>query len=116
MSTSQQRFDQLLVEAIDEVLCSLGEPVKNHLYIQLENDFSITKNDLPQQIEEFSHFIFRIFRSGASNIEIKFMQTLYAKISADRHIEHNLSTCKEIDITFLNYVKKMRDSFENSRF
>ncbi|MGD0451809.1 MAG: hypothetical protein ABSA79_12245 [Candidatus Bathyarchaeia archaeon] len=116
MSTAQQKFDQLLVEAIDEVLGSLGEPVKNHVYIHLENDFSITKNELPQKIEEFSHFLLRIFGSSAYHLEIKFMKTLYAKISADQHFKNQSIAFKEIDLTFSAYVNAMRESFEISRY
>lgn len=116
MNTTQQKFDQLLVEAIDEVLGSLGEPVKNHVYIQLENDFSITKNNLPQKIETFSNFLFRIFGSSANNLEIRFMKTLYEKISTDQHFKHKSIAFKEIDLTFSAYVNSMRECFEISRY
>jgi hypothetical protein len=115
MNTTQQKFDQLLVEAIDEVLSSLGEPVKNHLYIHLENNFLIMKNEIPQHIEEFSDFLFRIFGTGALHLEIKFMKTLYSKISADQSFKHKSIAFKDVDLTFLTYVNKMRDSFEISR-
>lgn len=115
MNTGQQKFDQLFLEAIDEVLSSLGEPVKNHLYTHSKNDFLISKDELPQKIEEFSNFLFRIFGSGAHHLEIKFMQTLYAKIRADQNVKHKPIVFKEIDLTFLNYVNKMRESFEISR-
>ena len=111
MSTAQ-KFDQLLVEAIDEVLGSLGEPVKNHVYFHLENDFSITKNELPQKIEEFSNFLLRIFGTDAYHLEIRFMKTFYVKISADQHFKHKSIAFKEIDLTFLAYVNAMRDCFE----
>ena len=116
MNTTQQKFDQLLIEAIDEVLCSLGEPVKNQLYIILENDFSITKNELPQQIEEFSNFLFIIFGSSARHLEIKFMKTLYAKISNDQLLDHHSIASTDIDMTFLTYVKKMQESLVISRY
>ena len=116
MNTAQQKFDQLLLEAIDEVLSSLGKPVKNHLYIHLENDFLVTKKELPQKIDEFSNFLFRIFGSSANHLEIKFMQTLYTKISTDQNFEPKSIVFKEIDLTFLNYVNRMRESFEISRF
>ena len=112
----KRSLTQLLLEAIDQVLSSLGEPVKNHLYIHLENDFLIKKNELPQKIEEFSHFLFKIFGSSAHHLEIKFMQTLYAKINADQIGEHMSIVFKEKDLTFINYVKRMRESVEISRY
>jgi hypothetical protein len=114
-NTAQQRFDELLLDAIDEVLSSLGEPVRNHLYIHLKNDFLISRNELPQRIEEFSDFLYRIFGSSAQHLEIKFIQTLYSKISVDQDVEDMSIVFKETDVTFLNYVNKMRESFEISR-
>ena len=111
MNAAYQKFDQLLVEAIDEVLASLGEPVKNHIYIHLENDFLITKKELPKQIEEFSDFLFRIFGSSANNLEIRFMRTLYSKIKSDQQLEYKSININEDDLTFSTYVNKMRESF-----
>jgi len=111
---STQKFDQLLIEAIDEVLCSLGEPVKNHLYIILENDFLITKNELPQQIKEFSKILYRIFGSSAYQLEIQFMKRLHAKISSNQHLEHHSIDLTDIEMTFSTYVQKTRESFEIS--
>jgi len=111
INAAHKKFDQLLVEAIDEVLGSLGEPVKNHLYIHLENDYLITKEELPQQIEEFSHFLFRIFGTSANNLEIRFMRTLYSKIKADQQLEHKSIAFNEDNLTFSTYVNKMRESF-----
>jgi len=116
MNTAQQKFDKLLLEAIEEVLSSLGKQLKNHLYTHLENDLLITKNEIPQKIDEFSNFLFRIFGSSANHLEIEFMQTLYAKISTNQNFEPKSIVFKEIDITFLNYVNRMRESFEISRF
>jgi hypothetical protein len=116
MNTTNQKFDQLLVEAIDEVLGSLGEPVKNHLYIHLENDFLITKKELPNQIEEFSHFLFRIFGSSANNLEIRFMRTLYSKIKVYQQFEQKPINFNDGDLTFSTYVIKLRENFENSSY
>ena len=115
INTVQRRFDQLLLDAIDEVLSSLGEPVRNHLYIHFENDFLISRNELTQRIEEFSDVLYRIFGSSAKHLEIRFIQTLYTKISVDQDVEDKSIVFKETDITFLNYVNRMRESFEISR-
>ncbi len=112
MSNPQLSFDQLLVEAIDDVLGALGEPVKNYVYSHLENDFSISKSELPQNIEEFSYFLFRVFGSSAHHLEIKFMKALYTKISANQHFKHNSIILKEVDVTFSSYVNALRESFE----
>jgi len=109
---SPQKFDQLLIEAIDEGLSSLGEPIKNHLYIILEDDFSITKDALPQQMEEFSKLLFRFFGLSAYQLEIQFMKKLYAKISSSQQPEPRSIDLSNKEMTFSNYVQKMRESFE----
>jgi len=111
MNTAQKKFDQLLLEAINEVLSSLGEPIKNYVFIHLENDFLITKNEIPQKIEEFAHFLFRIFGSSAHYLDIKFMQTLYKKISAHQNVGYQSIVFEKTDMTFLNYVSKMRENY-----
>jgi hypothetical protein len=111
MQTAQHKFDKLLIEAIDEVFSTLGEPVKNRLYSLLEDDFSITKNDLPQKTEEFSNFLFQIFGPSAQHLEIRFMKTLYTKIRVDQHFENKSIVLEEDNLTFVNYVNRMRESF-----
>ena len=108
MQNTQQKLDQLLTEAIDEVLSSLGEPVKNQLYILLENDLAITKNTLPQQIAEFSKFLHRLFGSNARIIEIKCMKAFYSKIRKDTHIEKRLINFENHELTFLTYTDKLK--------
>lgn len=77
MNLLQTRFDELLSEAIDEELCSLGEPTKNYLYSHLENNYGVQKQDIPKEINVFSKMLHRIFGSGDSRLEIKFMEKLF---------------------------------------
>jgi hypothetical protein len=105
--TSQEKFDQLLIEAIDEALSSLGEPVKNAVYQHLQNDFSIEKDKIPSQIEEFSNIIHKIFGLGASRLEIKFMKNLNSKLEIDIKMpeyEWPLSKWIIADLSFTEYV------------
>jgi hypothetical protein len=108
MYNIQIRIDQLLVEAIDEVLCSLGEPIKNQVYMLLEKDFSITKNNLPQQIAEFSRLIYRLFGAQAILIEIKCMKSFYDKIKNDSLFDTQTITFDDNNFTFRVYTNKFR--------
>ena len=47
-TTPIEQFNNFLIASIDESLILLGEPVKNELYRQLELNFNIKKNDIPQ--------------------------------------------------------------------
>lgn len=110
MQNVQQRLDQLLVEAIDEVLGSLGEPLKNQIYIRLEDEYSITKPSLPKEIAEFSKFLYRIFGPHAKLIEIKCMKRFYSKIKVDQCFENLKVTCDN-DFNLLTYTDKFRAAF-----
>ena len=79
-SEYEEEFDGILLEAIDETLLSLGEPVKNTVYFHLSQNFQIEKCEIPKKINEFSDFIHKIFGAGASRVEIKFMKTRFPDI------------------------------------
>ena len=116
---SQDRmFDEYLFEAIDEVLSSLGEPVKNTLYFQLENSFNMPKNEIPKQIEEFTNIIHKIFGLGASRLEVKVMKNLNAKINAKSEVaECDWVQSKWIvdDVSFTDCVHSLRENYLNEQ-
>lgn len=110
----QEKFDTLLVEAIDEALTSLGEPVKNTLYFHLDNDFKIKKDTIPEHINEFSVVIHKIFGLGASRLEVKSLKNLYSKIQMSSkwpEFEYSLSKWIEMEISFEEYVNNTRKNF-----
>ncbi len=119
---TQCKFDEYLIESIDEAITSLGAPVKNALYLELENSFNMPKNEIPNQIDEFIDIIHKIFGLGASRLEIKFMKNLCAKIKVNIELtEHEWPLSKWIieEISFTKYVssarKKYCDMLKNAR-
>jgi hypothetical protein len=110
----KERFDEFLIQAIDEALCSLGEPVKNSLYQHLELDFNIQKNEIPEKISAFSDIIHKIFGWGACRLERKFMKNLSSKIQANvdwPELECSLSNWIFMEISFEEFVTKLRESY-----
>ena len=108
MKSINQRIDQLLVEAIEEVLSFLGEPVKNQVFAQLEKDLSITQAKLPERIEDFSRFLYRFFGSHAKLVEIDCVKAFYSKVKENPEIvKTNLVPIAE-DFTLPSYVNKFR--------
>ena len=112
---SQERmFDEYLSEAIDEVLTSLGEPVKNTLYFQLENSFNIPKSEIPTQIDEFTDIIHKIFGLGASRLEIKVMKNLNSKIKVKSELTEGdwvQSRWIEDEVSFKDCVHSLRKNY-----
>jgi hypothetical protein len=113
---AQRKFDKYLIEAIDETLTSLGKPVKNTVYFQLENNFNIPKNEIPEQLGKFSNIIHKIFGFGASRLEIIFIQNLCSKITVNiEFTEYKWPLSKWIinDISFAEYVCSARKNYCN---
>ncbi len=112
----KQKFDKCLIEAIDEGLFSLGEPVKNAVYLHLQNDFGIEKKDIPEKIEEFSDIMHKIFGLGASRLEIKFMKNLNSKIEVNlkmSEFDGLLSKWIVPDLSFAVYILNIRKNYIN---
>ena len=117
-TSPQRKFDECLLEAIDEALSSLGEAVKNTVYFQLENSFNMPKNEIPKQIDEFTDIMHKIFGLGASRLEIKFMKNLHSKIKVDIEMteyEWPLSKWIIANMSFKEYVHDMRENYCNQQ-
>ena len=114
-SVIAQQFRELLIESIDEALCSLGEPVKNTIYQHLNEDFKITKNNIPERMEEFSELLHKVFGLGASRLEVRFIKNLNAKLNAaEPKKQSDMGSSKWIvmEMSFTKYVCDAQKEFE----
>jgi len=67
LATKSREFDKLLLNAIDEALNSLGESVKQSIYFHIENKFSVTRNEIPRNLQGFQVGLEKIFGTGAQS-------------------------------------------------
>ena len=106
----QEVFDDILLEAIDEALISLGENVKTAVYFHLATSFNIERQEIPERIAEFSDALERIFNLGARHLEVLFMRSLHSKIKLFCEWP---TWCKWViaDVTFQEYVRLMKQKF-----
>jgi hypothetical protein len=107
-----EAFGQILLEAIDEALLSLGESVKFSIYYHLERKFQINRQDIPSRIEDFSDALEQIFGVAARNLEILFMKNLHSKIGELREL--SAISCVFPEMTFREYVDFMHQNFERT--
>jgi hypothetical protein len=103
-----RNFDDLLLEAIDEALSSLGESVKQSIYFHIQNKF-VAKNDIPTRIQDFQGGLEKIFGEGAHFIEILIMKNLHAKIGITLTIE------TDNPLEFVDYVNAAKQSFSKKQ-
>lgn len=102
----RSRFDEVIQESVDEAFSSLGEPVKKSIYLHLEHEFQITKQDIPGRIDSFSDALERIFGSGARYLELLIMRNLYLKVNCSYKWEGPKWLVP--DLTFKEYVELVR--------
>jgi hypothetical protein len=112
-SECQKEFNNLLLETIEEVLTSLGAPVKNSIYGCLENNFEICKEQIPKKIVDFTDFLHKsLGTSAADRLEKKFIETLNKKISeklSDFGYEPSSNT--QCDLSFNDFIIDIRQTY-----
>jgi hypothetical protein len=109
----KETFEEILLEALDEALSTLGEKVKNAVYFHLNSRFYIERNEIPNRMTEFITALERIFGLATPHLEILIMKTLNDKLSltGNRTPIQNSSP----EITFQKYLQLMKQTFEEQR-
>ncbi|MBS7649557.1 hypothetical protein KEJ17_07960 [Candidatus Bathyarchaeota archaeon] len=98
----EDNFDNLLLEAVDEALSTLGDSCKHAIYFHLEKTFKIERQHIPSKLEEFVNAIEQIFGIGAKIIEIQIMKFLRRKIGEFKYFP------KGEDLTLVQYVAAVK--------
>ena len=76
---SNDRFDKLLLEVIEESLDSLGEPSKLAIYFAFKKPSTSEKTKILENLEVFSRALEDIFGSGSSCLETLILRQLCRK-------------------------------------
>ncbi|MEJ5327342.1 MAG: hypothetical protein WHU54_03715 [Candidatus Bathyarchaeia archaeon] len=111
-------FEQILLEAIDDALSSLGENIKTAIYFHVEKSFNVKRDEIPKRLTDFLDALERIFSIGARHLEILFMKSIHEKIRITckwPEYEWALSKCILPELTFQDYVRLMQQKFENKK-
>ena len=99
-------FDELLLEALDEGLSSLGDSAKRVIYVYLEKTYKINRQDIPYKIDSFVDAIENFLGSGAKLLEILVIKHLHKKIG------HKIDYNQELKVLiFTEYVAAARKTF-----
>jgi hypothetical protein len=80
---SRNKFEKILLSAVEEGLSTLGDSSKNAIFFHLENSFKIKKEAIPSNIKEFKEALEGIFGPGATYLESMITKSLYDKLGLD---------------------------------
>jgi hypothetical protein len=71
-------FDQVLLEAVDEVLAAIGTSIRGIVYLQLKSR-GISREQIPNRLDDFSNALQAILGVGARHIEVQLIKLVQAK-------------------------------------
>jgi hypothetical protein len=111
-----QAFEDLLLDAVNEGLSSLGESGKQAIYAFLTKTYKLDEQDIPHRIEEFKDAIEKIFGLGAKFLEILIMKRVYEKFGQDfifNQEPEDLIFVEYIEAARKTYLKKMKNELVN---
>jgi hypothetical protein len=106
LTTKSTVFDKLLLCAIDEALNSMGKSVRQSIYFHMENKFSINRNEIPGNLQEFQEGLEKIFGTGARFIESLIIKNLHIRIGRPLLMEKNeqLELIEYVGVAKQSYV------------
>lgn len=93
---------------MDQAFTKLGAQTKHRLFSFLETDYELSKEDIPDRIEDFINALEQIFGTSASLIEIDIMKSIQQKVPSF------ILTMEETDLNFLCYLQSLK-SFTDTR-
>jgi len=99
---SEDKFDVVILEAIEESLGSFRAFDKQEVYFHLKNTYNISKREIPRKIEEFAFAMEKIFGIGSRLIEIRIIEAIHKKIP------EFVFTSKTNAVIFEEYVTSLR--------
>jgi hypothetical protein len=108
-----RRFEDLLLDILDDALSAIGENAKKSIYLHLQQKFLIAKQDIPYKIDDFSDALEQIFGCGARSLEILIMTKLHQKIKSNYRWEGPNWLVPEL--TFCQYVKLLKLFYEDNQ-
>ena len=94
-SRAKRSFEELLNEAVEEGLSSLGESAKQATYYYLEKGFNLNKQEIPYKIKDFATAIEKFFGVGANFLEMLILKQLYEKAGQS----FNLDTSEDVNFS-----------------
>jgi hypothetical protein len=94
---TQDDFNRILLSAVDESLCLLGDSSKRAILFHLEDSFQLKEESIPFNLTEFKRALDSIFGPGAVYLEKIIVKRLHEKLGLT--FEEGKNT------DFLEYVK-----------
>ena len=78
-----ERFNEVLIEAIDSGLESIGRTGRALIYQVLESKYHVKQNEIPSKLEDFFKCLDYLFGAGGRILQEIIVKNLYRKLELD---------------------------------
>ena len=95
--------DNMVLEAIDEVLSILGVNVKKSVYYFAEADYGLTREKTPSNLKKFHEGLHMLFGIGSYTLE-KFIRSCLMK-------KFGVIVPEEKDLDLAEFVSRLKDMY-----
>jgi len=88
ISKKTDKYEQMLNRAVDKTLKRVfGSTATNIIYTHLENNYSIRKNEIAENLESFSQAMQEYLNSGAAVVEKEILESFYSGLGLFQRVE-----------------------------
>jgi hypothetical protein len=98
-----RNFNQVLIETLDNVLLSRVEKFRQSIYNQIETQYQIGKEEIPNNIQKFANAIEKILGDAALIFEIQIMQIIHQKTPDFKFFP------KKVNFSFSCYLENLQN-------
>ena len=105
-SSRNEHVEDAVGQAVNDILCALGENTKQAIYSHLKNAYGINKDDIPCKIETFANALEETFGTVGKLIEIKIIEKLHSQYRDFQFAPKN----GQLD--FVEYINHLQNRLE----
>ena len=103
---TQDDFDKILLSAVEEGLCLLGDSSKQAIIFHLETSFQLKEENIPSNLTEFKKALEGIFGAGATYLEEIIVKRLHEKLGLSFQEARNTDFLEYVEIAQKRIMKK----------
>lgn len=103
---TQNDFNKILLSAVDEGLCLLGDSSKQAILFHLETSFQVKEENIPSNLTEFKRALDSIFGPGADYLEKIIVKRLHEKLGLQFEEGRNTDFLEYVEIAKSRILKE----------
>jgi hypothetical protein len=103
---TQDDFDKILLSAVEEGLCLLGDSSKQTIILHLETSFQLKEENIPSNLTGFKKALEEIFGPGATHLEEIIVKRLHEKLGLRFQEAKNTDFLEYVEIAENRIIQK----------